>query len=128
MLLGGFIYLAWRTPSLRMFSWADALQASDSLHGLRQLVLPVKPHLPEWLLFSFPDAAWVYSMTAVYVLIWRPAKSAGGLFWVSLGCLLGAGAELGQLVSLVPGTFDLTDLCLIAAAAPLGYLTTRRFL
>ena len=128
LLVGGFVYLAWRSQSLLMFSWVDAVGLDSLLHPLREFAAPMLPHVPKWVLFSLPDAAWVYSMTAAYVLVWRRAKSAAGLFWVSLGCLLGAGAELGQLVSLVPGTFDLTDLCLIAAAAPLAYLTTRRFL
>lgn len=128
LLVGGMVYLAWRTQSLLMFSWADFIGLEHLISALRQFAAPVLPYVPEWILFSLPDAAWVYSITAAYVIVWKTASCPEGLFWISLGCLLGVGGELGQLAGVVPGTFDPVDLIVMLGAAYLSFITTRRLL
>ena len=93
-----------------MFRWAELLGCSDLVQALRLSAAPLKDQLPGWVLFSFPDAAWVYSATAAYLSIWRGARSAEAVFWVLLAGSLGIGGELGQMAGLVPGTFDPVDL------------------
>jgi len=124
--LGSLIYLGWRTSSLRMFDWVDSLGLAGPVSALRNGLSESMPPLPDWVLYSFPDAAWVYSFTAVNWLIWGTTDSRERSFWLALGVLLAAGSELGQWASLVPGTFDPTDLGLIVLAAPLALFTSRR--
>ncbi len=126
--LGSVIYLGWRTSSLKMFAWVDALGLTGLVAGLREGVAAALPSLPDWVLYSLPDAAWVYSLTATNVLIWGVAESKERSFWLALGVLLAGGSELAQWASLIPGTFDPIDLILIVLAALLALTTSRRLL
>jgi hypothetical protein len=124
--LGSLIYLGWRTSSLKMFDWVDSLGLTGPVSALREGLSESLPSLPDWVLYSLPDAAWVYSFTAVNWLIWGTTDSRERSFWLALAALLAGGSELGQWASLVPGTFDPTDLSLIVLAAPLALITSRR--
>jgi hypothetical protein len=127
LLVGGVVYVCWRDPNLLMFKWFGALGLERSIESLRA-VTAAGQGLPHWVLYSLPDGLWVYALTALMVLLWRGTKSLPAkAFWLSLGLLLGAGAELGQLAGLLPGAFDRVDLivCLIAPAAALVF-TSRR--
>jgi hypothetical protein len=118
---GGFIYLCWRNPNLLMFDWLRALGFEPAVAAVRSAV-GVAPNSPRWFLTSLPDGLWVYALTALMALVWRGADfSPLKIFWLSTGFLLGAGSELGQMIHIVPGSFDPIDLlvCLIAAAVAL---------
>jgi hypothetical protein len=133
IIAGGLIYLCWRDPNLLMFRWISALGLQTVVGHLR-LAVSVNPGtLPHWFLYSLPDGLWVYALTAIMVQIWRESvKTWPRLFWISLGLVIGAGSELGQLAGVVPGTFDLFDLCFSIFAAVAAFLiislTTKRSL
>jgi hypothetical protein len=118
LLIGGGIYLLWRDPSLLMFRWTDALWGSVWLDPVRQVVSPARPFLPDWLLFSVPDGAWVYAYVAFFGRLWREGPAWARHFWTWLGPALAIGGELGQIVGWVPGTWDPLDVVwyIIAAA------------
>jgi hypothetical protein len=123
--VGGLIYLRWRNTNLLMFRWFRVL-------GLETFIDWIRTGAGEtsgWLAYSLPDGLWVYALTALMILLWRDARSPMKYLWLSLGVLLGAGSELGQLAGVVPGSFDVIDLlvCLLAAAAALIF-TSRKFI
>lgn len=124
--LGSLIYLGWRTSNLKMFAWVDSLGFAGPVSALREVLSGFLPSLPGWVLYSLPDAVWVYSFTAANWLIWGASDSRERWFWLALGVLLGGGLELGQWASLLPGTFDPTDLFLIFLATLLALLTSWR--
>jgi hypothetical protein len=116
LLVGGGIYLAWRDTSLLMFHWLDAVGGLAPLHPLRVAAAPLRPSLPDWLLFSVPDGAWVYACVAFFGRLWLDGPRLARAFWTGLGPALAIGGEVGQIVGLVPGTFDVADVVWYAAA------------
>lgn len=130
LLVGGLVYICWREPNLLMFKWFGALGLESSIESLRLATSAGQTAVPRWLIYSLPDGLWVYALTALMVLLWRGTDSLPvKMFWLSMGLLLGAGSELGQLARVLPGAFDPIDLlvCLVAPAAAL-LLTSRRLI
>jgi hypothetical protein len=127
MLLGGVIYILWRDPALLMFKWFRVLGLEPLVLQLRLESSAVEPVLPRWILYSVPDGLWVYALTAFMAHAWAGSPSSPfKTFWLSLGLVLGAGSELGQLAHVVPGTFDWTDFLICLAAASLALVWAAR--
>jgi len=113
-----------------MFKWFGALGLEPSIESLRLVTAVAQKAMPHWLIYSLPDGLWVYALTALMILLWRHTDWLSiKIFWLSMGLLLGASSELGQLAGVLPGAFDPIDLlvCLIAPAAAL-LLTSRRLI
>lgn len=107
ILLGGIIYVLFRSTKLLMFRWFEFI-------GIMPFILHLRIHhviLPGWVLYSLPDALWVYSLSLFIGILWYNGDK--GRLWIiflfSLAC--GAGAECAQYFHLIPGCFDLIDLC-----------------
>ena len=126
LLLGGLIYVGWRDQNLPMFRWFDLVGLGPLVQQLRVATAPLKDRLPFWFRFSLPDAMWVYALTAFMMLVWKEASSRMKVLWISMGLLLGAGSELGQLAGYVPGRFDIFDFVLCICAAGLALVFTSR--
>ena len=110
LLLGGFIYILFRQDSLKMFSWFESVNLSNSISELRLFTLPLSFHLPDWFLYSLPDGLWLFSYISLLLLIWGNVISKQNIHWVLLVPLIAIFSEIGQLIKLVPGTFDIVDL------------------
>lgn len=117
ILLGGIIYLSWRKDSLYMFHWFKALRLNDAIVLLRETFTPAKSYLPKFVLYSLPDAAWVYALTFFMIWLWKDEAKIKLIFWGSIGSILGIGGEFGQMFGYVHGTFDFMDLLLCSIAA-----------
>lgn len=96
--LGAWIYIAFRSPNLLVFDWIDAV-------GMSGLIIRPNAQLPDWLLYSLPDGCWVYAFTSWMLIIWARFSP-----WVLVALTLAIGSELGQLFSIVPGTYDNVDI------------------
>lgn len=104
--IGGLLYLVTRTSSLHMFHWAEYLHVGLLVDQLRFACKEaLVTHLPSWILFSLPDALWMYAFTAAIILLWE-RKITG---YVLVPLILGLGSEVGQYLKFVPGTFDIVD-------------------
>lgn len=110
LLLGGFIYILFRQDSLKMFIWFESINLSNSISELRLFTLPLSFHLPDWFLYSLPDGLWLFSYISLLLLIWGNVISKQNIHWVLLVPLIAIFSEIGQLIKLVPGTFDIVDL------------------
>src|SRR5258705_9612857 len=125
--LGGLIYVFWRDPALLMFKWFRVLGLEPLVLQLRMFAAATEPGLPRWIVYSVPDGLWVYALTAFMSQAWWSAPSSPfKTFWLSLGVVLGAGSELGQLAHIVPGTFDWTDFLFYVSAAALALVFAAR--
>ncbi len=109
MLLGGLTYLCYRPPSLRLFSWFEAM-------GLQPLVIMVRRQAaawtwepPSWWIGSAPAALWLLSGLAAYAALWGGWAPRGARLWMGALIVAALAGELGQL-AFVPGTFDPIDL------------------
>jgi hypothetical protein len=121
ILIGAAIYLLWRSPTLWVFGWIDAVGLGAVLASIRQAV-PTAAILPPWVLYSVPDGLWVYAGTAFFARLWSGSHSASRWVWLLAMPCLGLGSELGQGLQLIPGTFDLADLTAYATATVLALL------
>jgi hypothetical protein len=124
---GAAIYVAWRSPSLNLFRWLELIGLSSAALELRAILGGVREFLPRILLFSGPDALWVYALTSAMLLIWRgPTRSIRAWLWISAGFTISFVTELGQALDRFPGTFDAADLICTFGAALLAIWNLRR--
>lgn len=116
LFLGCGIYTVARPQSLLMFRWFDAVGLHDAISSVRGTFSWVSSAIPAPVVFSAPLALWVFSYCLLVRAIWysEVARSRHIWFW----CLpaIAVLSELGQAVHLVPGTFDLLDLCTMTTA------------
>lgn len=113
--IGGLIYVLFRPDSLRMFTWFKEIDVLDTVLQVRVATLPIAGKLPQWVLFSLPDGIYLSSYVSAYLIIWRKPFEKNGIIWLLLIPSIAVGSEFGQLLGVVPGTFDFTDLFFYAA-------------
>ena len=110
IVVGGLIYILFRVDTLLMFKWADALLLTETIAGWREQAAPLRPYLSDFVLFSVPDGVWVFSATAFFARLWHDGPLWMRLMWIGATPAMAIGGELGQIVGLVPGTFDMADM------------------
>ena len=110
LLLGGLIYISFRTDTLVMFKWFSAISLGPIISDLRIITMQVTPILPDWFLYSLPDGLWIFSYVALIMAIWKNKINKESIFWVLIIPFIAIMSEIGQLYALVPGTFDILDL------------------
>lgn len=119
LLLGGLIYISFRTKSLAMFQWFESISLDTAITSIRSITMPLEPNLPDWFLFSFPDGLWIFSYISLMLWLWKNDRNPTTIFWIFLLPSIAIVSEVGQLFQLLPGTFDLVDILFYA----LGTLT-----
>src|SRR4051794_7335926 len=105
VILGGCIYLLWRSTSLVMFRWCDTAGLLPVIEATRSLAACFRPHLPGWFLYSVPDAAWASSGVLLFAAIWSGSGHPARHFWILLAPTLALAGEFAQFFRLLPGTF-----------------------
>jgi hypothetical protein len=117
ILIGGGIYSLWRSKQLMVFRWYRWVGLTTAVEIARERLAGIKHFIPAPILYSLPDALWVYSFTALMYLLWldEPPGYERAL-WILLPVSMGIGAEFGQLLKVVPGTFDWSDVLAYVAA------------
>jgi hypothetical protein len=125
LLLGAGIYLVFRTDSLKVFEWMEALQVSSSIDVMRTELHFLRDYLPQWVLFSLPDGLWLFSGINLILCIWRNEISPANIGWLATLCLIAIGSELLQFAALLSGTFDFRDLSAYSLAIILSFIIFR---
>ena len=125
IVVGGLIYILFRTESLLMFRWAESLSLTDLITRGRAAAAPLLPYVPGVVLFSVPDGVWVFSATAFFARLWHDGPMWMRAGWIGAAPAMAIGGELGQIVGLVPGTFDVLDM-IAYIGATLGALWIAR--
>ena len=110
LLLGGLIYILFRSSSLLMFDWCNKIGLSNSINSLRDYTNPIVKEIPHWFLYSLPDGLWIFSYISLILYIWQNSVSFKNISWILIIPILAIGSEIGQLLGLVSGTFDFADL------------------
>jgi hypothetical protein len=121
VLAGGLMYLAFRSADHLLFRWADALGLGSLVAMLRVWAVPLRP-TNEWILYSLPDALWLYAFVYFMAVTWR-GRSLEARLWCALPPALAFGSEIAQGVGLLQGTFAVGDLVAYAAAIGLATFT-----
>jgi hypothetical protein len=120
LLISGVIYILFRTDSLIMFKWFANIGLGESIKALRHSIGQL--NIPNLIIFSLPDALWIFSFTSFMLIIWRDKFSAQSIPWIFIAPVAGLLYEIGQAFHFVRGTFDTTDLILILIASFLPFV------
>ncbi|MCK9450287.1 MAG: hypothetical protein M0Q90_01180 [Bacteroidales bacterium] len=123
VIVGGLIYLTYRTDSLLMFGWFNKIGLSDTVDFLRSNTHLQNLPIPSWIKFSLPDALWLFSFNYILLILWNFNVNRQSAFWLFLAPAIGVFSEIGQLNGIVPGTFDMVDLGLLLIATLLPFLS-----
>lgn len=106
--VGGITYLLFRPCTLLMFRLVDTLGAMPYLDNYRAWASGFGTQLPEWVVYSLPNALWAaaYIITVEALLIPSRSKVAvAGIMPVA-----GAVSECLQAAGMLRGTFDVVDM------------------
>jgi hypothetical protein len=123
LILGGLIYILFRATSLKMFSWFHAIGLDNIISYARHYTAK-STIFPTWVIFSLPDALWLFAFTNLMLIIWHDKFSMQSLFWLLVAPTVGILLEVGQALKIISGTFDFTDLILILISATIPFLFT----
>lgn len=116
VMLGGLIYTTYRDSDLLMFTWYDTIGLTRLIEQLRVTVALFSDPISDWIIFSLPNALWMFSFIHALLWVWDFKLERRNLGWMLLATGIGIGTEIGQWVHVVPGTFDPTDLWMLIVA------------
>jgi hypothetical protein len=117
--VGGLIYILCRSEELLMFRWFELLGLESFIRWLRSSFQSTNIALPEWVYYSLPNALWCFGGILIIAGIWRKNCLEKSL-WLLLFAAIGFGFEIGQLLNIIPGTYDWNDLILMLVFIPFG--------
>ncbi|NBB81557.1 MAG: hypothetical protein GVY36_19310, partial [Verrucomicrobia bacterium] len=109
--VGGIIYIMWREQTLLMFDWFDLIGLSSVIGFIRNYGVMIG-YPPEWVIFSLPNALWVFGGFLLFFSIWEK-ESLERKIWLVLFSTIALGSELAQLIGFIPGTYDSVDMFLM---------------
>lgn len=108
ILIGGSIYVLFRTDTLRLFHWIFSLGLSDDVNAMREMCSGVS--LPDFVLYSLPDCLWLTSYLFIVNAVVPKTDKRTFVFWL---CVLPVAAvihECLQGLRVISGVFDISDL------------------
>ena len=117
-----------------MFVWFDQVGLSAAVDIVRVRGQAAMTYLPQWVLLSLPNALWLASGLMVLDSIWGAESPTEKRLWLLALWCLAVGAEFGQSLRIIPGTFDWQDVgimvivgcCVHLKASPDMWLKMRR--
>lgn len=109
LLLGGLIYISFRSLSLRMFNWFEWSKIDFFTSLIRDLIYPLKNYIPPWFYFSLPDGLWIYSFSSALLIYWNNDFEKVK-YWLLIPFVSGILIEILQGFKFFSGTFDFLDL------------------
>lgn len=118
--IGGSIYALFRPLYLKGFHLLKGLGLQPITLELRTLASPIHDYLPEWAVYSLPDALWTFSFISFFGILWWPQNKLIGA--IIIGCItsVSLGSEILQWAGILSGTFDVIDLYFKAGFALLS--------
>ncbi len=125
LVLGTAIYIAFRSPNLRLFQWIRGAGLGTVIDSTRAIAAGWNLAVPAWCVYSLPDGLWLLSLLAAVGLIWQPHPAVATL----LGLTLAASAVLFEVAQAMwprLGTFSWSDLACYGAATAWILLNRRR--
>ena len=100
--VGSMIYILFREENLLMFKWFKFLKLNFIINFLRYNFYKYRIYIPRSVLFSLPDAFWVYSFTMFLSIYFKNRIILSSIF---VGSII---IEILQLW-FITGTFDIYD-------------------
>ena len=118
LFIGGIIYICFRDENILLFSWTRYFDLNKSF--LRAFDFKNNIIL-SFIVYSFPDGLWVLS--GIFLLkIFLKNENRILIFYLILLISLSIFFEIGQLINIIPGTFDIIDLITIIIFSCIGLI------
>lgn len=122
LLMGGFIYLIFRSEQLIMFKCLDYIGFTNHINNLREAINPIKYYMPNWILYSLPDGLWTYAFTSALIIF-----GDKNIAWLVLPFALSVGIEFLQYLGLFKGTYDPLDMLFCILGYVLSFVIFNRY-
>lgn len=102
MFIGSMIYILFREKRLLMFKWFKFIKLDFVINFWRDSFYKYRIYIPKIVLFSLPDALWVYSFTMFLSIYFKNKIILSSIF---------VGSMIIEILQLwfVTGTFDMYD-------------------
>lgn len=110
ILLGGLIYICYRTTDLLMFKWLNNLNLSSAIFNFRNYAKVYKIKNSDWIIYSLPDGLWMFSFITIILYIWRNTITRKNIVWIIVMPIIALTTELSQKYHLIKGTYDSNDI------------------
>lgn len=114
LIFGLLIYLGFR----------DNLIINKLIHGMIIKDYCLSASLPNWFVYSLPDALWMFALILLIVTIWDFDFTKSCIAWIIISFLTGVLFEILQKLKMINGTFDYIDLIFMIIASILPILLT----
>lgn len=127
LFIGALIYAITRPDNIYLNRWIDLISDGSIRRGLLSLISVT--NLPNWIIYSLPDALWMLGLVTLVLLIWDFKINSRSIPWIILAILTGIFYEIFQAFRLVKGTFDIIDIgvMIVAALIPLSLTYLKQF-
>ena len=118
--IGSMIYILFREKTLLMFDWFSYLKLDFIIDFLRNNFYGYRMYISKSILFSLPDALWVYSFTMFLSIYFKNRILLSVIF---IGSII---TEISQLWFVV-GTFDIYDVIYMFALYLIAMYFIKKF-
>ena len=122
LIIGGILYLGYRSQELLMFRWVNFLGLSNIVSLWREFCF--QHPLPGWCYYALPDGLWLLSYILLIYIIWD-SHTWKSIIWIYALPTIAITSELIQLLDSRFGTFDIMDIIGYMGAILLFELKTK---
>lgn len=126
LLIGSLIYILFRSSTLKMFIWYEKLGITNQISRMRAKTFLYSNKLPDFLLYALPDGFWLFSYMSLILFLWKNELRRDNIFWVFILSIIAILSELGQLLKIIPGTFDIVDLLMYLLGTFLPFMIYKK--
>jgi hypothetical protein len=110
LILGVGIYVFFRSSQVYFNKWLLNQKLGFDLQWMRTYTFPLGNFLPDWFLYSLPDALWMISLCTFTHNIWKNEPKVYLLFWSMITPTIALTWEIAQGLKFINGTFDWVDI------------------
>ncbi|MBQ8362083.1 MAG: hypothetical protein IJX44_09085 [Bacteroidaceae bacterium] len=114
LLVGGLLYLGFRSERLLMFEWGERMHLNGYITHWRNICSSYSP--PEWITYALPDGLWLFSYMLLIQSVWINTDNKTSKIWLYMLPFIAVSSEIIQICGKQFGTFDVMDLtCYVGA-------------
>lgn len=112
LIMGGMIYILFRTSEPVFYSWLSRIQLDGVIDSIKHSSFIQNLVLPEWIIYSLPNGLWAFGYAVFISRIWAGSSSWLRYIWIASIPVLIIGFEVLQYTNSIPGTFCIQDIAL----------------
>ena|SRR5687768_974361 len=122
LVLGSLIYIIARSEAIVLNHYVAGAADGEILTSLQGLIS--NDNIPSWVIYSLPDGLWMLALATSIMMIWHYELNYSSIVYTVVASISGVMFEILQGLSLIPGTFDWSDIFFVTAASVLPVSVT----